>query len=135
MLFWAHRATDRPLVVIAHTVKGKGVPRVGTLWRHIIIRRGSRTGPDTPMRNHLVGLIGEAARSQPEYLVFDAPDLGFSVVEPLQESMGPRFINAGIAEVQHDYDGGVAELLSAFSHMFIPSRRSLRPDVTSKYPQ
>jgi len=49
------------------------------------------------MRNHLVGLIGEAARSQPNILFLTA-DLGFSVVEPLQESMGPRFINAGIAE-------------------------------------
>ena len=49
------------------------------------------------MRNHLVGLIGEAARSQPDILFLTA-DLGFSVVEPLQESMGPRFINAGIAE-------------------------------------
>src|SRR5260370_9564482 len=49
------------------------------------------------MRNHLVGLIGEAARSQPDILFLTA-DLGFSVFGPLQESMGPRFINAGIAE-------------------------------------
>jgi transketolase len=49
------------------------------------------------MRNHLVGLIEVAARSQPDIL-FLTGDLGFSVVEPLQEYLGPRFINAGVAE-------------------------------------
>jgi transketolase len=49
------------------------------------------------MRNHLVALIGEAARTRPDILLLTG-DLGFSVIEPLQAQLGDRFINAGISE-------------------------------------
>lgn len=49
------------------------------------------------MRNALVSLLMADAESDPE-MVFITGDLGFSVVEPLQERLGRRFINAGVAE-------------------------------------
>ncbi len=38
------------------------------------------------------------ARSVKSEMVFLTGDLGFMVLEPLQTAMGPRFINAGVAE-------------------------------------
>ena len=38
------------------------------------------------------------ARSSHERLVFLTGDLGFMALEPLQAALGPRFINAGVAE-------------------------------------
>lgn len=38
------------------------------------------------------------ARAHREKCVFLTGDLGFNAFEPLQEKMGPRFINAGVAE-------------------------------------
>jgi transketolase len=49
------------------------------------------------MRNHLIELIADDAARRPE-VVFITGDLGFSVVEPLRDQMGDRFINAGVAE-------------------------------------
>lgn len=40
-------------------------------------------------------LVGRAARPD---LLFMTGDLGFGALEPLREALGPRFINAGIAE-------------------------------------
>lgn len=49
------------------------------------------------MRNRIIKLIGEAAETDPN-IMFLTGDLGFSVVEPIQESMGDRFVNMGISE-------------------------------------
>jgi transketolase len=51
------------------------------------------------MRNELIQFL-EAKKDTPEFekLIFITGDLGFSVVEPLRALLGPRFINAGIAE-------------------------------------
>jgi transketolase len=49
------------------------------------------------MRNALVSLLLEDATSDPE-MVFMTGDLGFSVVEPLQDLLGDRFVNAGVSE-------------------------------------
>ena len=49
------------------------------------------------MRNHLIDLIAADATERSE-IVFMTGDLGFSVVEPLRDRMGERFINAGVAE-------------------------------------
>jgi transketolase len=49
------------------------------------------------MRNKLIELIAARATHDPNVL-FLTGDLGFSVVEPLQKTMGPKFINAGVAE-------------------------------------
>lgn len=49
------------------------------------------------MRNRIIHLIAETARYDPTVL-FLTGDLGFSVVEPLQKLLGPRFLNAGVAE-------------------------------------
>ena len=38
-----------------------------------------------------------AQASRPEF-VFLSGDLGFKALEPLQEALGPRFINAGVSE-------------------------------------
>ena len=49
------------------------------------------------MRNALVSLLMEDAANDPE-MIFLTGDLGFSVVEPLKEALGDRFVNAGVAE-------------------------------------
>src|SRR5947209_12818779 len=49
------------------------------------------------MRARLMELISAHALSDPNVL-FMTGDLGFSVVEPLQAKLGPRFINSGVAE-------------------------------------
>jgi transketolase len=48
------------------------------------------------MRNVFCQSMIEAA-SRPEF-VFLTGDLGYKALEPLREAMGPRFINAGVAE-------------------------------------
>ena len=48
------------------------------------------------MRKQLCdALVARAAKPE---MVFLTGDLGFMALEPLQEAMGPRFINAGVAE-------------------------------------
>ncbi len=51
------------------------------------------------MRNELIKFL-ESKAGTPEFekFIFITGDLGFSVIEPLQKLLGPRFINAGIAE-------------------------------------
>jgi transketolase len=49
------------------------------------------------MRSKLMDLISTHAAADPSIL-FLTGDLGFSFVEPLQASLGDRFINAGVAE-------------------------------------
>ena len=48
------------------------------------------------MRKQLCDAL--VARSNDENMVFLTGDLGFNALEPLQEAMGERFINAGVAE-------------------------------------
>ena len=48
------------------------------------------------MRNAFCQALVEAA-SRPDF-VFLTGDLGYKALEPLREAMGPRFINAGVAE-------------------------------------
>ncbi|MGO9462961.1 MAG: transketolase family protein [Isosphaeraceae bacterium] len=48
------------------------------------------------MRNAFSQALVEAAR-RPDF-VFLTGDLGFKALEPLREALGPRFINAGVAE-------------------------------------
>ena len=48
------------------------------------------------MRNAFCQSLVEAAR-RPEF-VFLTGDLGFKALEPLRDALGPRFINAGVAE-------------------------------------
>ena len=48
------------------------------------------------MRKQLCDAL--VARSSRPEMVFLTGDLGFMALEPLQEAMGPRFINAGVAE-------------------------------------
>ncbi len=49
------------------------------------------------MRNLFVAAITEAAKND-ERIVFLSGDLGFKALEPLRDSLGPRFINTGVAE-------------------------------------
>ncbi len=49
------------------------------------------------MRNRMIDLIQTWAKTD-ERVVFLTGDLGFSVVEPLAEQLGSRFINVGVAE-------------------------------------
>lgn len=48
------------------------------------------------MRKHLCDAL--VAHSSNQSMVFLTGDLGFMALEPLQAAMGPRFINAGVAE-------------------------------------
>ena len=48
------------------------------------------------MKRQLCGAL--VARSAKPDMVFLTGDLGFMALEPLQEALGPRFINAGVAE-------------------------------------
>lgn len=51
------------------------------------------------MRNELIQfLLDKKGAPGFDRLVFITADLGFSVVEPLQALLGPRFINTGVAE-------------------------------------
>lgn len=49
------------------------------------------------MRKQLCDALVARAAQQP-HLVFLTGDLGFMALEPLQAALGPRFINAGVAE-------------------------------------
>ncbi len=78
------------------------------------------------MRNKLMALIGAHAASDPDVL-FMTGDLGFSVVEPLQASIGPRFINAGVAEANMmTMAGGLAAC------GFLPYVYTIAPFVTAR---
>lgn len=51
------------------------------------------------MRNRFVDhLMKKVEGGEADRLVVLTGDLGFSVLEPLQEALGPRFINSGVAE-------------------------------------
>src|SRR5947209_15206574 len=49
------------------------------------------------MRNAFCRAMIDAATADPS-VVFLTGDLGYKALEPLRDSMGPRFINAGVAE-------------------------------------
>ncbi|MDB5651531.1 MAG: hypothetical protein JWL62_3051 [Hyphomicrobiales bacterium] len=76
------------------------------------------------MRNRIMELIRVQAAVD-ENVLFLTGDLGFSVVEPLEEALGERFINMGIAE---------ANMLSASASLaacgFKPYVYSIAPFVT-----
>lgn len=78
------------------------------------------------MRNHLVKLIEQSACDD-ESVVFLTGDLGFSVVESLQERLGPRFVNAGVSEANMMT---MAAALSACG--FRPYVYSIAPFVTMR---
>ena len=78
------------------------------------------------MRNRIIKLIGEAAAND-DNIVFLTGDLGFSVVEPLQASMGERFINMGISEANMV---SVASSLSASG--FNVFAYSITPFITAR---
>lgn len=50
------------------------------------------------MRNEVVEFLIKKIDSENPKMVFLTGDLGFSVLEPLQKKLGPKFVNAGIAE-------------------------------------
>lgn len=51
------------------------------------------------MRNEFARLVVEAVKGHSnDKISFLTGDLGFSVLEPIRELLGPRFINAGVAE-------------------------------------
>ena len=78
------------------------------------------------MRNRIIELIDQAAKADPK-LLFLTGDLGFSVVEPLQEHMGERFINMGISEANMM---SVASSLAACGHKVFTY--SIAPFVTAR---
>ncbi len=49
------------------------------------------------MRNQFVNAFIEAAKRD-DRIVFLSGDLGFKALEPVQDFLGPRFVNAGVAE-------------------------------------
>ncbi len=49
------------------------------------------------MRNAFIGAVQEIAEADPR-VVFLTGDLGFTVLEPLAERLGKRFVNVGVAE-------------------------------------
>ena len=76
------------------------------------------------MRNRIIHLV-EAAASRDDKVVFLTGDLGFSVVEPLMDALGERFINMGVAEANMM---SVASALAAQG--FKPFVYSIAPFVT-----
>lgn len=76
------------------------------------------------MRNRIIHLIEAAAASDPS-VVFLTGDLGFSVVEPLVEALGDRFINMGVAEANMI---SVASSLAAQG--FTPFAYTIAPFIT-----
>jgi len=78
------------------------------------------------MRNRIISLI-EADAAQSEDIVFLTGDLGFSVVEPLQEMLGERFVNVGVAEANL-----VSISASLAAQGFMPFIYSIAPFVTAR---
>lgn len=78
------------------------------------------------MRNRIIALV-EAANALDPRVVFLTGDLGFSVVEPLQEALGERFINVGVAEANM---ASIAGSLAALG--FRPFVYSIGPFVTAR---
>lgn len=78
------------------------------------------------MRNRLINLIGDLAATD-DRVIFMTGDLGFSVVEGLEASMGPRYINAGIAEANMTTMGGALA-----ANGLIPYLYSIAPFVTMR---
>jgi transketolase len=78
------------------------------------------------MRKSMMLAIADHAASDPD-VVFLTGDLGFSVVEPVAELLGPRFINAGVAEQNMI---SVAAGLAASG--FKPYCYSIAPFVTAR---
>jgi transketolase len=72
-------------------------------WLRLNIKHSYSIDKWRPLLNSGVGMrkgfcaamVAEAARPD---LVFLTGDLGFMALEPLRDAMGPRFINAGVAE-------------------------------------
>ncbi|WP_442755304.1 transketolase family protein [Methylocystis sp. JAN1] len=78
------------------------------------------------MRNRIIRLI-EADAALDDKVAFLTGDLGFSVVEPLQEALGERFINVGVAEANL---ASIAGSLAALD--FRPFIYSIGPFITSR---
>ena len=75
------------------------------------------------MRNRIIELIRASSDGDAD-VVFLTGDLGYSVVEPLEAALGPRFINMGVAE---------ANMISvASSRSPTRSRPSSAPDALSR---
>ena len=94
---------DVPTVIVLETIKGHGVSFLeNRMDSHYLplSKRAVRTG--TPgdrsrMRTQFCdAMIAEADRS--DELLFLTGDLGFMALEPIQQKLGPRFINCGVAE-------------------------------------
>ena len=77
-----------------------------------------------PMRNRIIDLVLAEARDDPR-VVFMTGDLGFSVVEPLREQLGARFINAGVAEANMATMAGAMALSGLRVYLY-----SIAPFVT-----
>ncbi|MGO9432141.1 transketolase family protein [Rhodoblastus sp.] len=78
------------------------------------------------MRNRIIQLIKLQA-AKDDNIVFLTGDLGFSVVEPLMDALGERFVNAGVAEANMI---GLAAALAASG--FHPFAYSIAPFITSR---
>lgn len=78
------------------------------------------------MRSRIIELI-EADAATDNSIVFLTGDLGFSVVEPLEDALGERFINMGVAEANMI---SVAASLAATG--FRPFAYSIVPFITGR---
>lgn len=78
------------------------------------------------MRSRIMTLI-EASAAEDDKITFLTGDLGFSVVEPLQEALGARFINVGVAEAN------LVSIAAALAGLgFKPFVYSIGPFITSR---
>ncbi len=76
------------------------------------------------MRNRIIDLILAEARADPR-VIFMTGDLGFSVVEPLRDQLGARFVNAGVAEANMATMAGAMALSGLRVYLY-----SIAPFVT-----
>ena len=89
-------------VILLDTVKGKGVSFMENRmeWHYLPHERGAvRRGAGRAriaVRDAFCNAMVELAAHQRYF--FLTGDLGFMALEPLQKALGPRFINAGVAE-------------------------------------
>lgn len=78
------------------------------------------------MRNELISLVEKKGAADTS-VVFLTGDLGFSVIESIQQTLGERYINAGVAEANMtSMAGGLAEA------GFLPFLYSIAPFVTMR---
>ncbi len=97
-------ATMNPKVIIAHTVKGKGVSFMEDKleWHYKspntqeLEKSPERVEPCIMRTTFLDTLMQQARIDDRIYLI--TPDLGFSVLEKFRDEFPKRFLNAGIAE-------------------------------------